>query len=114
MAFYVVPAGVGSRFCFITTAIYLFRVSIFFNSGACTSLHLAQRLMGIVVQEVGTRSTPASEMVIKSFLSWEREIRKELTEPAWEVSELKSLLAFFSSFPPKAMQMFFPYALASV
>lgn len=41
--------------------------------------------MGIVVQEVGTRSTPASEMVLKSFLEWEREIRKELTEPAWEV-----------------------------
>lgn len=45
----------------------------------------AQRLMGVVVQEVGTRSTPASEMVLKSFLAWEREIRKELTEPAWEV-----------------------------
>lgn len=38
-----------------------------------------------MVQEVGTRSTPASEMVIKSFLAWEREIRKELTEPTWEV-----------------------------
>ncbi|CAN0367529.1 unnamed protein product, partial [Laminaria digitata] len=43
-----------------------------------------QRLVGIVVQEVGTRSTPASEMVLSSFLAWEREIRKELTEPAWE------------------------------
>lgn len=48
---------------------------------------LKQRLMGIVVQEVGTRSTPASEMVLKSFLAWEREIRKELTEPAWQVCE---------------------------
>lgn len=48
-------------------------------------LNSYQRLMGILVQEVGTRSTPASEMVIKSFLAWEREIRKELTEPAWKV-----------------------------
>eukprot|EP00903_Cladosiphon_okamuranus_P016916 g15594.t1 len=47
-------------------------------------LNSYQRLMGILVQEVGTRSTPASKMVLKSFLSWEREIRKELTEPAWE------------------------------
>eukprot|EP00752_Nemacystus_decipiens_P005152 g4675.t1 len=47
-------------------------------------LNSYQRLMGILVQEVGTRSTPASRMVLKSFLSWEREIRKELTEPAWE------------------------------
>ena len=47
---------------------------------------LTQRLVGIVVQEVGTRSTPASEMILSSFLAWEREIRKELTEPAWEVS----------------------------
>lgn len=48
-------------------------------------LNSYQRLMGILVQEVGTRSTPASEMVLKSFLAWEREIRKELTEPAWKV-----------------------------
>lgn len=48
-------------------------------------LNSYQRLMGILVQEVGTRSTPASEMVLKSFLAWEKEIRKELTEPAWEV-----------------------------
>ncbi|CBJ25993.1 conserved unknown protein [Ectocarpus siliculosus] len=47
-------------------------------------LNSYQRLMGILVQEVGTRSTPASEMVLKSFLAWEREIRKELTEPAWK------------------------------
>ncbi|CAM9241969.1 unnamed protein product, partial [Sphacelaria rigidula] len=47
-------------------------------------LNSFQRLMGIVVQEVGTRSTPASAMVLKSFFAWEREIRKELTEPAWE------------------------------
>ena len=51
-------------------------------------LNSYQRLMGILVQEVGTRSTPASKMVLKSFLSWEREIRKELTEPAWEVRAL--------------------------
>lgn len=47
-------------------------------------LNSYQRLVGIVVQEVGTRSTPASEMILSSFLAWEREIRKELTEPAWE------------------------------
>ncbi|CAM9182386.1 unnamed protein product [Hapterophycus canaliculatus] len=47
-------------------------------------LNSYQRLIGILVQEVGTRSTPASKMVIKSFLAWEREIRKELTEPAWQ------------------------------
>lgn len=48
-------------------------------------LNSYERLMGILVQEVGTRSTPASKMVLKSFLAWEREIRKELTEPAWQV-----------------------------
>lgn len=87
--------GLSSSLCVCTHSLFaraVHIVSFLPHSITHEALHtctrrFAQRLMGIVVQEVGTRSTPASEMVLKSFLAWEREIRKELTEPAWEVQK---------------------------
>ncbi|CAM9840915.1 unnamed protein product, partial [Phaeothamnion confervicola] len=43
-----------------------------------------KRLVDVLVQEVGTRSAPASDKVLDSFVRWERDLRKNLTEPMWD------------------------------
>ena len=43
-----------------------------------------QRLVTLLVQELGTRSTPVNGELFDSFVRWESSLRKNLTSQAWE------------------------------
>lgn len=42
-----------------------------------------QRLLTLIVQEIGTRSGPVNDDFYESFVSWESGLRKNITEPFW-------------------------------
>ena len=42
-----------------------------------------QRLLTLIVQEIGTRQGPINDDFYESFVSWESGLRKNLTEPFW-------------------------------
>lgn len=43
-----------------------------------------QRLVTILVKELGTRSVPVNREVFDSFVRWETALRKNLTEVLWD------------------------------
>jgi hypothetical protein len=51
-----------------------------------------QRVMSILVRELGTRRTPASSRVVTSFVNWERDLRRNLVSCYTPQSLVASLL----------------------